>query len=97
MIRVKIKQVLLFFNAGLFTFMSSHVVTASVDPPNILMICVDDLNDWVGFLGGHPQAKTPNMDCKQPPKASPRPAQASAKASKAFQNIPGAHKTAPGI
>ena len=30
--------------------------------PNVLMICIDDLNDWVGFLGGHPQAKTPNMD-----------------------------------
>lgn len=29
---------------------------------NILFIAVDDLNDWVGFLGGHPQAKTPNMD-----------------------------------
>jgi len=23
---------------------------------------VDDLNDWIGCLGGHPQAKTPNMD-----------------------------------
>ncbi|MEM1224197.1 MAG: sulfatase [Planctomycetota bacterium] len=30
--------------------------------PNVLMIAVDDLNDWVGFLGGHPQAQTPNMD-----------------------------------
>ncbi len=30
--------------------------------PDILMIAVDDLNDWVGFLGGHPQAKTPNLD-----------------------------------
>jgi arylsulfatase A-like enzyme len=26
------------------------------------MIAVDDLNDWTGFLGGHPQAKTPRMD-----------------------------------
>lgn len=26
------------------------------------MICIDDLNDWVGFLGGHPQAITPHMD-----------------------------------
>jgi len=26
------------------------------------MICIDDLNDWTGFLGGHPQAKTPHMD-----------------------------------
>jgi arylsulfatase A-like enzyme len=31
-------------------------------PPNILFIAVDDLNDWVGVLGGHPQAATPNMD-----------------------------------
>lgn len=30
--------------------------------PNVLLISVDDLNDWIGCLGGHPQAKTPNMD-----------------------------------
>ncbi|MBT3668101.1 MAG: sulfatase [Opitutae bacterium] len=30
--------------------------------PNILFIAIDDLNDWVGFLGGHPQVKTPNID-----------------------------------
>jgi choline-sulfatase len=30
--------------------------------PNVLMICIDDLNDWVGFLGGHPDVKTPHMD-----------------------------------
>ena len=30
--------------------------------PNVLMICIDDLNDWVGFLGGHPEAITPHMD-----------------------------------
>lgn len=33
------------------------------DPrPNILLIAVDDLNDWIGCLDGHPQAKTPHMD-----------------------------------
>ena len=32
------------------------------DKPNVLMICIDDLNDWVGFLGGHPEAATPHMD-----------------------------------
>ena len=32
------------------------------DKPNVLFIAVDDLNDWVGCLGGHPQAKTPNID-----------------------------------
>ena len=31
-------------------------------PPNVLMICVDDLNDWVGCMGGHPNAITPNID-----------------------------------
>ena len=30
--------------------------------PNVLLIAVDDLNDWIGVLGGHAQAKTPNMD-----------------------------------
>jgi len=30
--------------------------------PNVLFIAIDDLNDWVGFLEGHPQALTPNMD-----------------------------------
>jgi len=30
--------------------------------PNVLMICIDDLNDWIGCLGGHPQVKTPNID-----------------------------------
>jgi len=30
--------------------------------PNVLFIAVDDLRDWVGHLGGHPNAKTPNID-----------------------------------
>ncbi len=29
--------------------------------PNILFIAVDDLNDWITPLGGHPQASTPNI------------------------------------
>jgi len=33
-----------------------------VKQPNVLFIAIDDLNDWVGCLGGHPQAQTPNMD-----------------------------------
>ncbi len=32
------------------------------DQPNVLLISIDDLNDWVGCLGGHPQAQTPNID-----------------------------------
>ena len=30
--------------------------------PNILFIAMDDLNDWIGCMGGHPQARTPNLD-----------------------------------
>lgn len=30
--------------------------------PNVLFIAIDDLNDWTGFLGGHPQVLTPRMD-----------------------------------
>jgi arylsulfatase A-like enzyme len=30
--------------------------------PNVLMIAIDDQNDWVGPLGGHPLAKTPHLD-----------------------------------
>ena len=28
--------------------------------PNVLFIAIDDQNDWIGCLGGHPQVKTPN-------------------------------------
>lgn len=34
----------------------------SAERPNILFIGVDDLNDWIGCLNGHPQARTPNID-----------------------------------
>ncbi|MBI9018293.1 MAG: sulfatase [Phycisphaerae bacterium] len=26
------------------------------------MICIDDLNDWIGCMAGHPNTKTPNID-----------------------------------
>ncbi len=31
-------------------------------PPNVLFISIDDLNDWTGSYGGHPQAITPALD-----------------------------------
>ena len=30
--------------------------------PNVLFIVIDDLNDWVGYLGGNAQSPTPNLD-----------------------------------
>ncbi len=43
----------------LFVFIAFGSLNAK---PNILFIAIDDLNDWVGHLGGHPQAKTPHID-----------------------------------
>lgn len=34
----------------------------SLSKPNVLFIAIDDLNDWVGPLDGHPQVLTPNLD-----------------------------------
>ena len=41
---------------------SKSVVASPKPPPNILFISVDDLNDWIGCMGGHPQTRTPNID-----------------------------------
>jgi len=34
----------------------------SAEKPNVLFIAIDDQNDWIGYLGGHPNAKTPHID-----------------------------------
>lgn len=33
-----------------------------IEKPNVLFISIDDLNDWIEPLGGHPQAITPNFN-----------------------------------
>lgn len=35
---------------------------AAEDRPDVLFIAIDDLNDWVGHLGGNPDVKTPHLD-----------------------------------
>ena len=40
---------------------STHVLEAA-KKPNILFIAIDDQNDWIGCLGGHPLVKTPHID-----------------------------------
>lgn len=36
--------------------------TKPASRPNVLFIAIDDQNDWVGPLGGHPLVRTPNLD-----------------------------------
>ena len=38
--------------------LSAHAASS----PNILFFAIDDQNDWIGCLGGHPQVKTPHID-----------------------------------
>jgi arylsulfatase A-like enzyme len=48
-----------------FVLAASSAITATAAPetrPNVLMIGVDDMNDWVGCLGGYPGVQTPNID-----------------------------------
>ena len=47
-----------FFAATAF----AGITQAEEKRPDIVFIIVDDLNDWVGCLGGHPDAKSPNID-----------------------------------
>ncbi len=35
---------------------------ATLAKPNVLLVVIDNLNDWIGCIGGHPQAQTPNID-----------------------------------
>ncbi|MFQ5731735.1 MAG: sulfatase [Planctomycetaceae bacterium] len=56
----------------LFFHLASILIAAALFPaptpaaeagrPNVLFIAVDDLNDWIGCLGGHPDCKSPNID-----------------------------------
>ena len=47
----------------LLVSMNLHAQDSSQNErPNVLFLAVDDLNDWVGYLKGHPQSKTPNID-----------------------------------
>lgn len=50
-----------FLLVGCMIVMPGGIFAADLRP-NVLMIVVDDMNDWVGCLGGHPQIRTPNID-----------------------------------
>lgn len=52
-------------SAVLATLAVAVVTVASAQTtsrPNVLFLAIDDQNDWIGALAGHPQAQTPNLD-----------------------------------
>ena len=49
-------------SVGFFFIFNQFLFSQSIENPNILFIIVDDLNDYIGVLNGHKQAKTPNID-----------------------------------
>ena len=54
-------------NRTFFTIIScciafTEVSARDLKKPDVVFIIVDDLNDWIGVMEGHPQSKTPNLD-----------------------------------
>ena len=49
------------FSKALLLLLFLPFLARGDDRPNVVLIICDDLNDYVETLGGHPQAKTPNM------------------------------------
>jgi arylsulfatase A-like enzyme len=57
------KNLMLFVVFCLIAMKGAALTIAAEDErPNVLFVAIDDLNDWVGCLGGNPQTKTPNLD-----------------------------------
>lgn len=42
--------------------LSFQIYLSATPLKNVILIGIDDLNDWVGCLDGHPQVQTPNID-----------------------------------
>ena len=53
----KLSPLLLILLSSVFQY-TSYAGTKN----DVVFIIVDDLNDWIGVMGGHPQSKTPNLD-----------------------------------
>lgn len=65
---MKLRTLALAFTLTIISGLITHPAWGQPSPqqtsnkPNYLFIAIDDLNDWIGVLGGHPQVKTPNID-----------------------------------
>jgi len=47
---------------GLLFVDGKGATAAAPSRPNVLFLAIDDQNDWIGHLGGHPLARTPHLD-----------------------------------
>lgn len=47
---------------ALAVLLLSIAAAPAAPKPDVLFIAIDDLNDWVGHLGGHPDVRTPHLD-----------------------------------
>ncbi len=65
-ILITVSCVLLFFgcaeNSNQDSASSSEVIGQEALRPNVLLIAVDDLNDWVGYTSAHADTRTPHID-----------------------------------
>jgi arylsulfatase A-like enzyme len=52
----------LFLIGGLIPLYLEGTAKESNEKLNVLFIAIDDLNDWIGPMGGNPQVKTPHLD-----------------------------------
>src|SRR5690554_5278908 len=58
----KMKKSLTLIGIVFLCFTCVYGQTDGNQKPNVLFIAVDDLNDWIGVMGNHPQVQTPNID-----------------------------------
>lgn len=47
---------------AIFALVEKSDMDTNGKKPNVILIAVDDLNDWIGCMDGHPQANTPHID-----------------------------------
>jgi arylsulfatase A-like enzyme len=59
---IRLALLLLVAASGIYARESTAQEVPTAGPPNVLLIHVDDLNDWVLRPAGHPRPITPNLD-----------------------------------
>lgn len=59
--RYKISSILTALTSLCLFATTIQTVSANENPMNVLLIAVDDMNDWIEPLNGHPQSITPNI------------------------------------